>query len=397
MTFCVLSSLSINLNLSYSHWHEPFEGMGTFDLVPITLEDGSTAYAALSAPLVDNTPLLTIESPVLPAAGGEEMTLADGTTITIMPSDSLTFVQITPDPETNLETSSAPSLTPLSIDLSAEVSSNTGSVARTTDHPSPRQRRPKTTSSFITSTSSGLPKCAICGHETKTSGAMTLHLRTHSNERPFVCDYENCAKAFKTSTDFARHVRTHTGERPYACTFPDCGRRFKTSAQCYTHARQHEKDPKPAFVCAEEGCQKAFSTRGNLTAHARVHSGERPFVCRYEGCGKSYAEHSSLYRHHATHEGAKKYRCGICGKSYGQSSTLRAHERTKHGVRKGDAGADGRETVPVTNFDRDSSELEADGEETRVEGDGGNDDLSRVSVVRVEHAPVADLTCFSHT
>ena len=35
-------------------------------------------------------------------------------------------------------------------------------------------------------------------------------MRIHNNERPYVCGYQGCNKAFRTSTQLKQHLLQHT-------------------------------------------------------------------------------------------------------------------------------------------------------------------------------------------
>lgn len=62
-------------------------------------------------------------------------------------------------------------------------------------------------------------------------------MRTHSGERPHVCEFENCNKNFSDSSSLARHRRIHTGKRPYKCRHEGCNKSFARKNVLTTHQK----------------------------------------------------------------------------------------------------------------------------------------------------------------
>ncbi|XP_074022820.1 zinc finger protein 367 [Numenius arquata] len=78
-----------------------------------------------------------------------------------------------------------------------------------------------------------------------------------------------CYRVFPREKSLQAHKRTHTGERPYLCDYPDCGKAFVQSGQLKTHQRLHTGE-KP-FVCSENGCLSRFT-------HANRHCPKHPYA-----------------------------------------------------------------------------------------------------------------------
>ena len=108
-------------------------------------------------------------------------------------------------------------------------------------------------------------KCTECGKCFHGNQELTIHIRSHSGEKPFECFV--CNKRFAQATNLIKHCRIHTGEKRYKCSL----------------------------------CDKAFSQSGHLNIHMRVHTGDKPYKCSL--CDKSFYCSSHLQRHErSTHK-----------------------------------------------------------------------------------------------
>ncbi|KAM6450302.1 uncharacterized protein PHA67_017411 isoform 2-T2 [Liasis olivaceus] len=228
------------------------------------------------------------------------------------------------------------------------------------------------------------PKCPECGKSFLSNVAMTIHIRTHTGERPFKChlcpkgfpsrgdlkrhvkthlrrkDPPNpsslpktrkcltaklqllrqlgvspgpkkphgcaqCGKSFNKKQDLRKHQGTHSAERPFACL--ECGRSFRLKQILVAHMKVHVGE-RP-FACQQ--CGKRFSQKHHVESHQRVHTGEKPFSCTT--CGKRYAQKQPLISHLRVHTGERPYGCADCGKSFRNQATLTIHHRMHTGER----------------------------------------------------------------
>ncbi|CAL1528465.1 unnamed protein product, partial [Lymnaea stagnalis] len=190
-------------------------------------------------------------------------------------------------------------------------------------------------------------KCGTCGRIFSLRSNAKAHMITHTDIRPFSCDFEGCGKQLRTKESLRRHqlshlgikmfdckecqkkfscnaslqehMACHTGAKPLSCHI--CNRKFRQMAVLKRHVITHSTD-KP-FAC--EVCGKKFAMKVYVQSHMKTHTGERPFLC--DTCNKTFAHASDLNRHKIIHTGKKPYACSMCPMRYSDASSRRRHER----------------------------------------------------------------------
>ncbi len=117
---------------------------------------------------------------------------------------------------------------------------------------------------------SGRFPCKQCDFKANSQSALTIHMRVHTDERPYQCMY--CAQKFRQKGALQSHEMRHTGEKPFQCEF----------------------------------CPKKFIQNSSLTIHRRLHTGERPYKCSI--CDKGFTDSSEKNVHEKAHFGIKRIR-----------------------------------------------------------------------------------------
>ncbi|XP_070203696.1 uncharacterized protein [Littorina saxatilis] len=161
-------------------------------------------------------------------------------------------------------------------------------------------------------------QCEVCGKKI-TRENIGPHMRVHTGEKPYKCDF--CGRGFAFLNGFKRHRLQHTGEFPYMCDI--CGEAFRSGPSMRCHRKKHTGE-KP-YVC--DVCGEAFRYKEKLTIHSRQHTGIQPHTC--DICGKFFTCTNHLTVHRRLHTGEKPYSCQECGERFHRSDVLLLHKR-KH-------------------------------------------------------------------
>ncbi|VDO12328.1 unnamed protein product [Rodentolepis nana] len=112
------------------------------------------------------------------------------------------------------------------------------------------------------------PDCQQIDRIASSNPEMAAEMRKNSTTHS--CHVPGCGKVYTKTSHLKAHLRWHTGERPFVCNWQLCGRRFLRSDELQKHLKTHENDTDNECPV----CQKKFQRCDYLTRHMSTHSVE---------------------------------------------------------------------------------------------------------------------------
>ncbi|XP_068238156.1 zinc finger protein 665-like [Palaemon carinicauda] len=172
--------------------------------------------------------------------------------------------------------------------------------------------------------------CELCGKKFSQKKSLLSHYagEVHSKEelqqldsetlnsigKKYVCSV--CGRNCFEKTRLTLHMRTHTGERPFKCR--DCSQTFRAESALKIHQKLHRKEQYECSIC-----KRPFLRQSQAKVHELLHDGQKPHVCAT--CGKRFSKKSSLKVHNERHAAEQVYVCTACNRVFVTMSKYKTH------------------------------------------------------------------------
>lgn len=135
-------------------------------------------------------------------------------------------------------------------------------------------------------------KCDLCEYSSRFQNGLDYHMRKqHGKGEQFVCP--DCGYVCFLKQNLHQHMRQHTGEKPFACEFCDFASASKSGLRYHIRTKHDKHSLISCTVCN----YRAYNTH-ILSQHLRKHSGQRPFTCVL--CNATFAVKPSWKYHMKT-------------------------------------------------------------------------------------------------
>ena len=165
--------------------------------------------------------------------------------------------------------------------------------------------------------------CQICGRSFPHKQTLDHHIFSHTGERPYRCDFENCNRAFISASKARVHRNAvHFNIRRYECI--DCQISFKQKAALNVH-KHFKHSPSSQKICPT--CGEFIAQKSDLNFHIKAHYDPSILICKI--CSKEFKLRSTLNKHMVLHQKKKLnalHRCDQCGDEFSRKAYLAEHQ-----------------------------------------------------------------------